>query len=361
MSAPWLSVIMPTYNGGRHLEAALRSLLDQEERDFEVIAVDDGSTDRTPEILRAFSHSLPLRIVAREHIGNWAAGTNYGMALARGRYLSWLHQDDTWAADRLAQLRRLAAQWPDAMMVIHPVWFIDGVGRRVGRWRFPLPRAIGPLPPCRLMERLLVQNFIAASAVAFQAAAFRRLGGLDERLWFLADWDYWLRLARQGAVVQHPGFLASFRLHSGSQTLARSAEADDLAEQYRIVFARHLPALGPETPIARRIAQVGRFSGQVSIELCRAVTGQGVDWPRLAREFLRLGPVGWFLFFRDSRIVARSVARLRAGLCLRAAACAAKGKIDGSAVVLQGGWPRERAGDVSGNGRAGPRGEVARR
>ncbi|MCR4412771.1 MAG: glycosyltransferase [Thermoguttaceae bacterium] len=361
MSALWLSVIMPTYNGAAHLEAALGSLAAQQEHDFEVIAVDDGSTDRTREILEAFSRRMPMRIVAREHTGNWVAGTNCGMSLARGRYLSWLHQDDAWAADRLAQVRRVTAQWPEALLVFHPVWYIDAAGRRVGRWRCPLPAATSPVPRERLIERLVVQNFIAASAVVFQAAALARLGALDERLWYLADWDFWLRLAREGAVAHHPAFLASFRLHSGSQTVVRSAEVDDIMEQHRIVFARHLAVLGRNSPRARRIAQVARFSAEVSVELRRTVTHGKVDWLRLARDFLRLGPAGWLVFFRDSRIMERSVARIRAGLCRRATTAVGKGNANGGSVVLQGGGPGGRAGDVSGNGRAGARRQTARR
>jgi glycosyltransferase involved in cell wall biosynthesis len=171
MCAPWLSVIMPTYNGAAHLEAALRSLVVQEDRDFGVIAVDDGSTDRILEILDAFSHSLPMKIVAQEHTGNWVAGTNCGISLARGRDLSWLHQDDTWAANRLAQLRPLTVKWPEAVVLFHPGWYINAAGRRVGKWRCPLPAATSPAPSDKFFERLAVQNFIAASGAVFQAAA----------------------------------------------------------------------------------------------------------------------------------------------------------------------------------------------
>ncbi len=72
---PWLSVITATYNGAAYLEAALGSLAAQGERDFEVVAVDDGSTDATLDILKAFSRKLPMRIVARAHTGNWVANT----------------------------------------------------------------------------------------------------------------------------------------------------------------------------------------------------------------------------------------------------------------------------------------------
>ena len=95
MRSPWLSVIMPTYNGASYLSAALESIAIQLEKDIEVIVVDDGSTDRTISIIRAYTHRFPLRIVERNHSGNWVANTNMGLSLARGEYVSFLHQDDS--------------------------------------------------------------------------------------------------------------------------------------------------------------------------------------------------------------------------------------------------------------------------
>lgn len=86
---PWLSVIMPTYNGAAFLGEALASVVAQQDRQIEVIAVDDGSTDGTLEILRRFSRRLRLTIMERSRTGNWVASTIAGMAFARGRYLCW--------------------------------------------------------------------------------------------------------------------------------------------------------------------------------------------------------------------------------------------------------------------------------
>src|SRR2546430_4101777 len=84
MSTPWLSVVMPTYNGDAFLAAALESIRAQQDGgDFEVIAVDDGSEDGTLATLDAYSSRLPLRIVRRPRTGNWVASSNHGLAVAR--------------------------------------------------------------------------------------------------------------------------------------------------------------------------------------------------------------------------------------------------------------------------------------
>lgn len=319
MAGVWLSVVIPTCNGAAYLPAALESLCGQSEQTFEVIAVDDGSTDETLAVLERFSARLPLRVVARRHSGNWVASTNLGMWLAQGRYLGWLHQDDQWAPERVASLHALAGRHPDAALLFHPVQFIDGAGRTVGTWRPPLRRPGRYLPPDGVFERLMVQNFIAASAAVFPAGAWRQVGDADERLWFLADWDFWLRLARHGPVVYHPGLLGSFRLHGRSQTAQRFVATDDLAEQYRIVLARHLDPSGQGLPCGAWVAPVARFAADMTLALSAWSAGRSPDWPRLARAFLRLGPGGWFRFAHHSRIAERLVARLRGGVRAEAA------------------------------------------
>jgi len=136
---PWLTVVMPVYNGENYLERALGSVLAQGDRDVEVIAVDGGSTDRTVEILESYTTRLRLKLFRCGRPGSWVAQTNHGLSQARGDYACFLHQDDLWLKDRLVTLRRLVAKAPHVTMFRHSSWFIDPAGRRVGTWRCPLP------------------------------------------------------------------------------------------------------------------------------------------------------------------------------------------------------------------------------
>jgi glycosyltransferase involved in cell wall biosynthesis len=314
MSGPWLTVIMPTYDGAAHLASALESLVAQGERDFDVVAVDDGSTDATLDILNTYADRLPMTIVEREHTGNWVANTNHGMGLAKGTYLAILHQDDLWHLDRLARLKRLTSRWPDAWLLLHPSRFIDASGKRVGRWRCPLPRRTACLSARELLRPLLVQDFIACSAPIFKAEAARRVGGMDETLWYAGDWDFWLKLAGLGKTVYHPVPLTWCRVHSASQTCRRIHRTEDIEDQYAVVLARHLAAWEGGNPIGDRTARIARFSCQVNIALMRFLGGGKAGWLRLLGSFLRLGPAGWRRYFHDSRIVERTLCRLRAGL-----------------------------------------------
>lgn len=319
MSTPWLSVVMPTYNGEAFLIAALESIIAQQDGgDFEVIAVDDGSTDGTMAALAAYSSRLPLRIVRRPRTGNWVASTNHGLAVARGEYACLLHQDDLWMDGRLRALRATLDGAPDAALVVHPSWFVDARGARLGRWRCPLPP--GSVDPALVRERLIVQNFLAIPAPLFRRELALQAGGMDESLWYTADWDLWLNLSSRGAVLHHPEPLAAFRIHAASQTAQGSARAGDLRLQLTTVLRRHLPAAAAGNP---GLASVAEFSVELNLALAGGLHRRAAPWARLSTSFLALGPSGWKRYLRDSRIAERVGARLRLlgerGRALRAA------------------------------------------
>lgn len=311
MSTPWLSVIVPTYNGAAYLEAALDSIAAQRDPRVEVVVVDDGSTDATLAIAESFGDRLCLRIEARAHCGNWIAGTNRGMALARGEYLCWLHQDDVWHPSRLQVLRDLTLRHPEADLFIHPVRFIDELGRTVGTQLCPLERRDATYSDVEIIERLLVQNFLTCPAPLFRAAAAAKAGPVDERLWYCGDWDFWLRLAAGGETFYHSEPLAAFRLHPGSQSLSRSGE---VALQMSRLIERHLESWRGRLPHFSRVAPVARFSADVNAALLRLAAGRPAGLLHLVWRFARLGPPGWVRYLHDSRIVERVSGRVRAGL-----------------------------------------------
>lgn len=312
MSSPWLSVVMPTYNGAAYISAALQSIRDQQGLDIEVIAIDDGSTDDTVAILESFSDTLPLQIIEGRHVGNWVSNTNYGLSLARGEYACFLHQDDLWLADRLSVLRALAAKEPEATMLLHPSWYLDARGRRVGLWRCPLPHKEEGLQPAFVLERLLVQNFISMPAPLFRRDTALQVGGLNEELWYTADWDFWLKLAYAGTkIYYYPKPLSAFRVHALSQTVRRSTKSDEFRGQLEVVLEKHLSAQEFLQPDGTAVGAAARFSVEVNMLLAAAAHGQEVGWARLAQRFLQLGPSGWRRYMRDSRIAERVLARVR--------------------------------------------------
>ncbi len=305
--SPWLSVILPTYNGARFLGAALESVRGELTDGMEIVAVDDASTDATREILRSYESALPLRRLLSARTGNWVAGSNLGLREARGRYACFLHQDDLWLPGRIAAVRRELETAP--ALVVHPAIYVGPTGERLGRWRCPLPPH-SPVEPRMFIARLLVQNFIAMPAPTFEREEALRAGGMDESLWYTADWDLWLRLGRVGPVRYIPSPLAAFRLHPGSQTAARPSDREDRLRQLRAVLDRHFSTWEGAGAEREQVRAAADLSVEVNVALAAAGRGERVGWGSLLRRFARLGPAGWRRYLRDSRLAERVTARL---------------------------------------------------
>jgi glycosyltransferase involved in cell wall biosynthesis len=310
---PWLSVIMPTYNGEVYLEQALESLVLQNEPEMEVIVVDDGSTDKTNKIVASFAGRLNLRSFFREHTGSWVKQTNFGLAQAQGEYISILHQDDYWLKDRLAVIKPLTKRFPEAVLFLHPSWFVSENGRRVGKWTCPFPRTVKPLSPEFVRQRLVVQNFISVPAPLFKKEAALRTGAMDERLWFTADWKYWLSFAGQGNWIYHSKPLSCFRIHAMSQTFLGSANPTDFRRQHELVQREFLPLLQENAEKRDSIESLAVSSARINALLAYYVHGKPLPIGRLFLECIKLNPVQLVRLFYYARIFERVVSRIRAG------------------------------------------------
>ncbi len=314
------SVILPTYNGEKYLRSALESVVIQKSDDLEVIAVDDGSSDKTLEILEEFRDALPLKIHRRAHIGNWVTQTNFGIVQSRGRYLSFLHQDDLWLPNRLAHLREQVRTYPDLALYLQPARFVDGKGKTVGMWRTPFGTSSRILNSQQICESLLVQNFIAMPAPLVRREALNRVGCFDDTLWFTADWSCWLALGLLGPWAYSPDPVTCFRLHAESQTVKGSQQRGikDYREQQTrtqrkyIELAKRTGILGHDT---QRLAEI---ASETNVALLSIVRKERYPFHSLIAKWFRLGPRGWRMLFRTSRLHERVIARLRIGLFHRA-------------------------------------------
>lgn len=316
VGTPWLSVVMPTYNGEAYLEVAFQSLLAQECDDMEVILVDDGSTDRTKEIIESFQTRLGLQKTYREHAGNWVANTNCGVRQARGEYVSILHQDDFWLETRVSILRELSKRFPDAVLFLHPSWFVDSRGRKIGKWSCPLPGDLGRLAPELVFPRLLVQNFISMPAPLIKRDALLQIGGMDESLWFTPDWKCWLSLSRVGHWVYYGEPLSCFRIHSQSQTMLGSKTPQQYRNQYEKVQKEFFPVL-EQMPVSRRLfEEIARVSTDINVALLASTLQQSTGLGRLLLRVVMLGPTGWLKLLKYSRLHERIISRVRAKLAV---------------------------------------------
>jgi GT2 family glycosyltransferase len=305
---PLLSVVMPTYNGESFIATALESVRAQHDDAIELVVVDDGSSDHTLDIVKGFEGVLPIRMITPGRAGNWVAVSNIGLREAVGEWACFLHQDDFWLPGRLSRLRSEMERCKGAL-ILHNAMYVGPEGQALGPWTCPFSE--GMIPSSEFIERLLVQNFIAMPSPIFRRSAVVGSGGLDEALWFSADWDVWLRLGALGQVCFIGETLSAFRIHEASQTAARKVLPHEWEEQLTRVLVRHLrdrPATGE---LRRSVERVARASIAVNCALAAGSRGEPVKpWPVLY-QLLALGPSGWHRYMRDSRIVQRVCSRLK--------------------------------------------------
>lgn len=300
MREPRVSVIVPTHNRARLLGRALASVRAQTLTDWELIVVNDASTDDTASLLRGEFACDRLRVIETRRALGPAHARNLGIEAARGEYVAFLDDDDEWLPRKLElQLATLAE---GGAVLAHTAFLhTDRHGNTAVAGLPPLPGA-GPL------RDLVRGNYIGNSTVVARTAAVRAVGSFDTDMPFvIEDWDLWLRLARTGSFVAITEPLARINHTDGSvssRTQAREAACRHIAARFaadvsdRSLQADLLYALGLE------LMQTGsRPEGR---RLLRASV-RARPWPRrlamTAAAHLSAGAYGW--------IVTRHTARVR--------------------------------------------------
>jgi glycosyltransferase involved in cell wall biosynthesis len=309
MRAPWLSVVMPAFRAERWIGAALESLAAQQTDGVEILVIDGSPTSATLDIARSYENRLYLRLIERRDLDSWQAKTNAGVDAAAAAHVCWLGADDVWLPKRAGRVRAWIESTPDACLHLAPSVIIDRRGDALGEWRCPLPE--GFVASELVLARLLVQNFVAAPAPVFRKDAWLRCGGLDQQLWYTADWDMWLKLSASGQIVHHDEVTIGLRIHGDSLTVAGSRNSAEFAKQMRIVLDRHLVNL---SAAAQQVEPAARASIAVNAALAAASVGDFGGLIPAALKVLRLGPGGIRRYWRDSRIVDRTAPRVRARL-----------------------------------------------
>jgi glycosyltransferase involved in cell wall biosynthesis len=315
MAGPWLSAIIPSHNGEQWLAAALQSVVDQRDPGIEVVVIDGSASDASLEIVDSFSDKLRIRAQRRPDLRSWTAKTNFGVEQAEADRICILHQDDLWLPTRCAEIQKWLSAQSDGIMHLHPCYIIDGTGRQLGLWRCPLPAGDSPVPARILIERLLVQNFIGIPAPTIRRDAYLSVGGLDNTLWYTADWDLYLKLAAVGSAYYHSTPLACFRVHKGSLTVSGSRDSVDFRNQHQVIVDRHADKISPDS--RAEILAIATASINVNTALAAVMAGQLAHISKAVASILMLGPRGIRRYFYYSRIVDRVFPRLRAFLAGR--------------------------------------------
>lgn len=234
MATPTVSVVIPTYNRAHLILEALESVFAQTHQEYEVIVVDDGSTDNTREVLAPFLHRI--QYVWQENQGISGA-RNRGILLSRGRYIAFLDSDDRWLPEKLAKQVVYLDAHPKVGLLCCGLWRYE-IGKEETRERRPQGF------PKNFEELLQGPNFIPTSTAIVPRDCFSKVGLFDPALPPIEDWDMWLRLARQYKMHCLDEILAEHRLHPTNTT----KDLVRVYEGYRRFYAKVLKLYGRMIP-----------------------------------------------------------------------------------------------------------------
>lgn len=209
---PRVSIIIPSYNSLKYLPETLQSVLEQDFSDFEVIVVNDGSTDGTEAWFNANIEDPRLKLITQPNQGPSAA-RNTGIAVAQGEYIAFLDSDDLWHPSKLSKQIEVLDSNPECALVYSWLANIDPQGNPTGKVRSYFNQGM-------VWPELVMHNFIGCGSNAMvRSRCFLELGLFDPATTGIEDWDMWLRIADrypfrviQEALVyyrQHPASLSN--------------------------------------------------------------------------------------------------------------------------------------------------------
>jgi GT2 family glycosyltransferase len=239
MPLPLVSVVVPTLGREQFLWLTLRSALRQRDVDLEVIVVDDGPSESAAAVVERLDDPR-IRLRRHRQRRGAAAARNTGIAHARGEWVAFLDDDDLWAPDKLAA-QLAAAQEADCDWVYTGAAAVDQDHRVL--------HVEPPVSAQEVVAWLPVRNVVPAGAsnVLVRARALAAVGGFDETLRYVEDWELFIRLARRSAPAHLPAPLVAVRWHAGQSSL----DTRKLRAALTAFEARHGGSVGPVGPVDR--------------------------------------------------------------------------------------------------------------
>jgi len=247
---PKISVVIATHNHAHFLPECLASVMNQTYKDYEVILVNNGSTDNTEEVVRQLAWNK-LRYHYQNDTGSVAGPRNIGIRLAKGEYVAFLDSDDLWYREKLEKAADVLEKNPDIVLLSHDLYLVKS-----GREKKLLPS--GPLKK-DMFKLLLIKNSIVGSATIVKKSEMIEIGGFDEtnNCIHVADGDAWLKLAYLGKKFYFINeVLGEYRFHGSNLSL----DFETLLFNERLIIDKHFKNLKGYHPLYIKLLYLNRLS-----------------------------------------------------------------------------------------------------
>jgi glycosyltransferase involved in cell wall biosynthesis len=245
MFSPEVSVVMPVRDGAAHIREAVGSLIAQTLRDWELIAVLDGSRDASRDVLCDFDDPR-IRLIELESSVGVAKALNVGLRACRAPLVARIDADDVCRQDRFAKQVETMAFDEQLVVLGSSALLIDGEGRSLGVRRVPLW-------PEQVRRRLRWRNALIHPSVMYRRDVIQMLGGYDPRCLLVEDYELWLRVMAVGELASLEAPLISYRIHGSQVSGARTFRRKPL----RIISASRCAAA-----VARGESRAGAYLRQ---------------------------------------------------------------------------------------------------
>ncbi|MBW4440880.1 MAG: glycosyltransferase [Plectolyngbya sp. WJT66-NPBG17] len=257
-SSPLVSVVIAAYNAEAFISDTLKSILAQTYRDFEVIVIDDGSVDRTAEIVRSYAENDDrIRLIQQENSGV-SASRNLAIQHSSGEYIAPIDADDIWYSERLEKhVRCLEAADSSIGLVYSWSMYLNDVGDIKGYSPFGKLGAVEG----NVLAVLVFYNFLDnASTTMFRRSCIDTVGNYNTELKTCEDWDLYLRISEHYRFAIVPEYLIGYRQYSGSM----STKCTTMAHFYELIMSR-IYQRHPELPSSvRRWANTAFYNNLLS-------------------------------------------------------------------------------------------------
>jgi glycosyltransferase involved in cell wall biosynthesis len=213
---PKISVVMSVYNGGKYLKLAVESILNQSFKDFEFIIINDGSTDKSLDLLKSFQkQDERIKIISRENKG-LISSLNEGIKLAQGEYITRMDADDI---SKTTRLEKQLKYMEENNLMVCGAWAqgIDELGNKIKDMNYPPSEK-------KIKSSSLLHNPFIHPSVMFRKDVFKKAGGYKKFFKHIEDYELWTRIVFKYKTGNIPEALLEYRLHNDQITQRRNLQ-----------------------------------------------------------------------------------------------------------------------------------------
>lgn len=255
-----ISVVIPVFNSEKYITECLDSVLSQSYKNLEIIIVDDGSTDKTVELINGYKSDL-IKVYSQKNSGQ-AIARNVGVEKATGEWIAFIDSDDKWFKDKI----EMQLEYCEKYVWSHSdYYFIGDIHKPQTRSSYFVSNQSG-----YAFDKLVIENTIATSSVIIKKSIFQEFGGFNTAYRALQDWDLWLKVSKEYEIGYLDKPLAEYRVHSSS--VSRST---------RKTFPYHMEVISrifSDEGIAADKKHLKRNALSQSCQICSQISEQEGDY-----------------------------------------------------------------------------------